>query len=110
MGKMERNFFFMFTFFFVAHKKFKKTRNLHVTGMFFFLQTTSTGFFVLFRAAQPTNVENAPSNSTAETQQQFIDLERWNALKQQQAQKRIIEHLMYSGRPEEETAPTVLFF
>jgi len=57
-------------------------------------------------AAQPTNVENAPSNSTADTQQQFIDLERWNALKQQQAQKRIIEHLMYSGRPEEETAPT----
>lgn len=57
--------------------------------------------------AQPTNVETAPSNPAADTQQQFIDLERWNASKQQQAQKRIIEHLMYSGRPEEtEAAPT----
>merc|ERR1712146_465283 len=58
-------------------------------------------------AAQPTNAETAPSNSTSnstseQNQQQFLDLERWNALKQKQAQQRIIEHLMYSGRPEEE--------
>merc|ERR1719204_614374 len=33
-------------------------------------------------------------------------MERWNTLKQQQAQKRIIEHLMYSGKPEEDPAPT----
>merc|ERR1719204_1415283 len=33
-------------------------------------------------------------------------MERWNTLKQQQAQKRIIEHLMYSGKPEEEPTPT----
>jgi len=50
--------------------------------------------------AQPASQPQLESDTNQ--QQQFLDLERWNALKQQQAQRRIIEHLMYSGKPEDE--------
>merc|ERR1719203_1928992 len=50
--------------------------------------------------AQPSPTQTLETDNNQ--QQQFLDLERWNALKQQQAQRRIIEHLMYSGKPEDE--------
>lgn len=48
--------------------------------------------------------QDSTSQSTAsyqDNQQQYMDLDQLNRLKHQQAQKKIVEHIMFSGAPED---------
>lgn len=53
-------------------------------------------------AAEPMPTGQTTPQQNEQAQQQMADIERWNNRKSSQAQKRIIEHLMLSGKQEDD--------